>query len=527
MEEKTKEILLKYVSEGEPFGAVQFNQFQKNEYELKEIKRLFDSHNKIYETKKNPTMNRPTIIVGRKGAGKTAYIEYAYFDDRKGYKYDYRLNLPSEKMYDLIGQIENTAKEESYYAENIAELWETIFLVLFFSHIRNKFGDSIKENIYNYLHSIGIKINNNEKEVLMDLRNTILAQTDNSIIDINEYLQQDPFKKIKKEVHEIMSKKQRAIIMLDNPENFPLKKKEFSKAVSGLLKYIGNANNTDDTVDIRVCIPAEVYHEFRNCSSNDLKDFRRQLKLHWKIRELFVMAMNRFRLYCELHMPDLLERFDVEEFENFEQVQKALHKLNFFPEKITSRLGVEEYTLSYLGRHTQLLPRHLGILLNSIWSENKDEGNDMTKPFTEAIIRKGIEKAEASCVNIIFKAYESKWPNAKDCCNACFPEIQHVFPFGELHTVFTRHGKQAFQSEDFNEFKDMLIEIGAVGVVTNQTEFFVEADFEYNVPDQLRTRHDDKLCIHPLFSGLWRTRTDRLKKSVYPYGARLQDLDEQ
>ena len=29
MEEKTKEILLKYVSEGEPFGAVQFNQFQK------------------------------------------------------------------------------------------------------------------------------------------------------------------------------------------------------------------------------------------------------------------------------------------------------------------------------------------------------------------------------------------------------------------------------------------------------------------------------------------------------------------
>ena len=77
----------------------------------------------------------------------------------------------------------------------------------------------------------------------------------------------------------MFEKKQRAIIMLDNPEKFPFEKPEFSKAVSGLLKFIGDSNNRGDTVDIRVCIPIEITmnSDHPDCSSNELKDFRRQI----------------------------------------------------------------------------------------------------------------------------------------------------------------------------------------------------------------------------------------------------------
>ena len=63
----------------------------------------------------------------------------------------------------------------------------------------------------------------------------------------------------------------------------------------------------------------------------------------------------------------------------------------------------------------------------------------------------------------------------------------------------------------------MLIEVGAVGIVERETEY-IEAVFGYTFPHKLYSRHDDKLCLHPLFSEKFNSRTD-FKKSVYPYAA--------
>ena len=522
MEEKTKKILRNYVSEGEPFGAIRFEHFKFKDDEygskdlVKNLEKLFDRHNDIYKEEKTAPMNRPSIVVGRRGAGKTAFIEHAYIDDRKGgLQYNYRLKLPEEIIYPLIEEVEKSAKNESY-AENTANLWRTIFLIVFFNHIRNEFGDSIKENIYNYLISIGVKVGGNEENILTDLQKTINDQSNKSIIELNSYLQQDLFGNIKKEVHTIMSeKKQRAIVMLDNPEKFPFEKPEFSKAISGLLKFIGDSNNPDDTVDIRVCIPIEIYYEFRHCSSNELKDFRRQRILHWSIRELFVMAANRFKLYCELYKPELFEKFNKEEVTDFKQAQEILYTV--LPREITSSLGVSEHTLPYIGRHTQLLPRHLGKLLNSIWLQNEKASKDMTKPFSEKIVREGVSAAENELAGEICGAYVYKYPNLSDCCKACLKEIQHVFTSGELHTIFNRHGQEAFNYGNFEDFKEMLIEVGAVGIVERETKY-IEAVFGYTFPHKLYSRHDDKLCLHPLFSEKFNSRTD-FKKSIYPYAA--------
>lgn len=79
-------------------------------------------------------------------------------------------------------------------------------------------------------------------------------------------------------------------------------------------------------------------------------------------------------------------------------------------------------------------------------------------------------------------------------------------------------------SDDFFDFKRMLIEIGAVGRVVSESDRYVQALFEYTVPHQLVTSTDDGLCIHPLFTEIFSAKT-KLKKPIYPYGSIIDDPD--
>jgi hypothetical protein len=65
----------------------------------------------------------------------------------------------------------------------------------------------------------------------------------------------------------------------------------------------------------------------------------------------------------------------------------------------------------------------------------------------------------------------------------------------------------------------MLIEIGAVGVAYDNTEFYTVGLFEYTEPFKLNTSSDDLLCLHPIFYRTFRARDDKTIKPTYPYGS--------
>ena len=72
-------------------------------------------------------------------------------------------------------------------------------------------------------------------------------------------------------------------------------------------------------------------------------------------------------------------------------------------------------------------------------------------------------------------------------------------------------------------FKRMLIEIGAVGRWMNDTARYVEAEFEYTAPNRLNVSDDERMCLHPLFAGVygcidWQPNQGRDSKPVYPFG---------
>jgi hypothetical protein len=236
-------------------------------------------------------------------------------------------------------------------------------------------------------------------------------------------------------------------------------------------------NKPRDRVDIRFCLPSELYHRFTKLSSNPNKDFRRSLKLQWTASELILIGAQRLMFYLALNHPQFYK-----EFIHLDLTKRA-DALTFFnaalPEKITNHVGYSEETMSYILRHTQLLPRHFLILLNSIFKN--PNGGRSTKPFpvsTERIVN-GIRQVENFMVREIFVAFNLIYPTAEEACRRCLPELGHKFTMGDLHRVFTRHGKAVFGSDNLFDFQRMLLEIGAIGRVIpgKERDVYIKGNF--------------------------------------------------
>jgi hypothetical protein len=281
-------------------------------------------------------------------------------------------------------------------------------------------------------------------------------------------------------------------------------------------------NKPRDLVDIRFCLPSELYQQFIKLSSNPNKDFRRALKLQWSASELILIGAQRLMFYLALHDPAFYKRY-----KSLDLTRRADALILFnavLPERITSPMGYHEETISYILRHTQLLPRHFVILLNSIFKNPGNGGRTGYFPVSEDRIINGIRQVEDFMVREIFVAFNLIYPTAEETCRRCLPELGHKFTMADLHRVFTRHGKAVFGSDSLFDFQRMLLEIGAVGRVIpgNAKDLYIKGSFEYTISHQLSLSQNDELCVHPLFSGIFHSSGNQ-ERPVYPYGSVLDD----
>jgi hypothetical protein len=283
-------------------------------------------------------------------------------------------------------------------------------------------------------------------------------------------------------------------------------------------------NKPRDVVDIRFCLPSELFRRIIKISSNPNKDFRRALKLQWTASELVLIGAQRLMYYLELYYPGFLGSMPHPDLTKRADALALFNRV--LPEKITNQSGFQEETMSYILRHTQLLPRHFLMLLNSIFKGSNGSLESNPFPISQEKIINGIRKVEEFIVSEIFVAFKLIHPTAELTCKRCLPELGHKFSVGELHQVFTRHGKGVFGGEGMFEFERMLIEIGALGRVIpgKEKDVYIKGNFEYTVAHELTISHDDQLCIHPLFSGIFGNSL-RKDRPVYPYGSALEDED--
>jgi hypothetical protein len=511
------EILCKYLSPDEPFGPIDAREITDPEA----LKLLFERHNKLYQA----LHKRPSLVVGRRGSGKTSFLNSVYFDS----SYVYVVNLNTSEAFSSVIESISSIASGLVFAESVQKVWTTVIFIGLFGGIRDQLpaGSRARSLINDYLAKIGFRDKGTVDDILWKVTEIISDRVKDKpygvVAEILRALDNVSFQSILETLEsELEKKNHRAVILLDTLDDFQLHVEVVGLAIQGLLKFIGEANRPATRIDIRFCLPAELYHLFVPLSSNPNKDFRRRLTLHWTAPELVALAAHRLILFgiaCDDHPLSVSD-----ELESVEKGQAVQTLRKIFPKKVVCGLGVEEDPIAYILRHTQLLPRHLLIILNSICSKLKKYPDAESMKLSEEAIRQGIAEVEETLVQEIFSAYKPVYPKAAAVCKACIPELQHKFSAGDLERVFRRQGKKTMESDDFAQFRRMLIEMGIVGRVLDDSGRYIQAQFEYTVPHQLVSSTDDMLCLHPLFTKVFSAKT-REKKPVYPYGTRLEDED--
>lgn len=515
LNEDDRKLVKRYLTHEKPFGQPDAQILE----EQRALELLFEHNNRLYKA----LNKRPSIVVGRRGSGKTSYLNSVYFEGQYTHVYE----VETDKVFMDVIQGIGDASSGPVFAESVAKIWENVLFLGLFGLIRESLekGSEAKKLINDYLAKVGIRDKKTFDDILWEATEIISGRAKEKphgmAAEILQFLDNVTFQTTKAALQEeLSSRNEKAVILLDSMDDFQLDFDSVSRALQGLLKFTGWSNNPSTPIDIRLCLPAELYHRFQEISSNPNKDFDRKLLLHWTATELAMIAAHRIGLYHWAHTDADFVNFAAGNIRN--KAKKILNEV--LGENVTSKLGIPEEPISYVLRHTQLLPRHILIILNSIYEQSQLRNGGGNLKFTSDDIQKGIREVEGRLVQEIFSAYSYVHPKAREACSKCFPELHHKFSNGDLHQVFNRYGKAALGTDEYFEFKKVLIEIGAIGRVLSETEKYIQVEFEYTTPHRLVVSSDDMLCIHPLFCEVFSVKV-RDMKPVYPYGARLDDTD--
>ena len=515
------ELIKPYITKDEPFGPI--DAFDISSQDSKVLSYLFEKQNNIYRG----LHNRPSIIMGRRGSGKTAYLRTVYFEK----EYACHVEIMTSSALEHISKVVENMAKEAVFTETLQELWEKTLWTCVIAEMYNKsmLSDERSGTVGNFLDILGIQFGDNSDTVLWRVSSLIEEALDTNPKDGVSVVLKDFDRKRFPEAREAVVKtlaadKKKFVILMDSLEKFQLHIDSIGRAIEGLLKFVGSMNKPRDVVDIRFCIPTELYPKVIEFSSNVNKDFKRALKLEWTASELILIGAQRLMYFISLYYPDMIN--GKSPFDELRRDEALAFLKAFLPEKITNQSGIQEEPLPYILRHTQLLPRHLIMFLNSIFKKSGVTQTLNPFPVNERRIIAGVRQVEELIVSEIFSAFNMLHPTAEATCERCIPQLKHTFSMGELQETYTQHGKSVFGGNSFFEFQQMLTEIGAVGVVLpgSESNKYVKGHFAYTVGHQLSISYQDTLCLHPLFSGIYRG-PDRGGRPVYPYGSDLSDGD--
>lgn len=510
-----------YITRDEPFGPIDSVDIDSSD--LSALKLLFEQHNWTYKNLRH----RPSIIIGRRGSGKTYYLRSVFFDKQ----YDFYTEIRTARVLGQMARVIQRMTKDAVFPEMVSELWETVLWISVFSEVR-KSSLLSEDDLYvvnAYLDSVNVRDSDNVDEVLSNLAalldDAMNKNPNGGAAEILRGYERITFDNAKSVIVNGFGKSKKTfVILMDSLDDFQLDMDSVARSLQGLLKLVGSMNKPRDVVDIRFCLPAEIYHRFLTISSNPNKDFRRALKLQWTAGELVLIGAQRLMFYLALFYQDFLKPIYPLDLTKRADALKLFQAV--LPEKITNQTGFQEETMSYILRHTQLLPRHFLMLLNSIFKSPGGTQRLIPFPVSEERITSGVRQMEEYMIGEIFVAFKPTFPTAEETCKRCLPELGHKFTMGDLHRVFTRHGKAVFGSDNLFDFQRMLLEIGAIGRVIpgREKDVYIKGNFEYTVSHQLNLGQDDELCIHPLFSGIFHG-SGQQERPVYPYGSALDDAD--
>lgn len=450
-------------------------------------------------------LNKPSLIVGRRGSGKTSCIYSLYID--KGYQIKTLINT-GDLFTEVVSRIDTV--DELQTAEKSAEIWGALLIAQFAFDLYKQYqGTHLRDDrfksIHDFLEKLGVTEDFSLIKVVSKLLSEIRKAEDSEIGPIAGALNDTFFaiedaKKIKQKCEDFMSQHNlRGVILVDSLEEYKIDASRTGAALKGLLHYVGRTGAAASRIHVCCCLPSEYMQYFERISSNPMKDFGRMQTIFWTPKEIVKLCARRFMIYLDLHQRDFIRENKVMK----EDIEKGNYKSflsALLPDKLTNLNGVQEDSVAYILRHTQLLPRHAIMILNAIAGNCLLRNGGLISKFADEDIRQGILDCENLLCLGVWTSYQFVYPNVEKICQSLLPKLGHVFSIGEFQKVNRQFGRGI--TGDWEEALQILIDVGAVGICDEKKDNhsrYITGVFSYTFPRKLVHGNAPLYCIHPIF----------------------------
>jgi hypothetical protein len=472
--------------------------------------------------------DKPSLVVGRRGAGKTAILQSI---KHRG-TYELVVEVPSLSRFDDTLTLLEKGAAELLLPEKTIEIWYRTLWLIVFSEVAKKYLKKRPVEALK-LQKYVANISGSKKSVFSYL--TIVARlwarnaSKDNVDGLDEALQQllsleTDFEDCVKDCKEILnSQKAEIALLFDNLEKLNLAHDRISATMAGLIGAISKFRNPDIPCDVYCCIPAELYPTLVRQSFNVEKHLSSRILLQWRNHDLMHVAAIRYRKFLELNAPasvfQQIEHFDLDITENLNKFF-----LTILPKTIVNGVGVEEYTLRYLFRHTQMLPRQFLAILNEISSTSLLENRENFF-FSSASIVRGVNSIEHRIAEGILSGFSTVYPDARLLCETVLPNLTHRFTVNEFEKTFRRNlSSLSHLSFNARSALDVLLEMGIIGVHVKDAGDYLVAEYAYALPHRLHYKQEDRLFVHPIFWKEYRI-SPKSKDGYKPVVAKGLDVD--
>jgi hypothetical protein len=477
-----------------------------------ELTRLHSTYSEIYfdETPFNTSAIKPEtyLIIGRRGAGKTALAES--FSFQKQFPNPIYIKIRKREIYQQVWSdlAHHTSEVRQVAIPRLEKLWEYILWRLILQHAHAE-SVVIVQFLAKFDRPGPSKPDTGLVNAIIDRVCVFLSEAKGKPIDehIERLVNDEELERAKAEVLRI-ARYRSIIIAFDTEEKYDVGNDALMNALAALVQFASDFNlrYSDAGIHLKVFMSGEVFPYLEeSVLENPLKSVKSPVYLFWRPKDLLRLICWRFYHYLK-QQGILDEKGEEIRWTNPREVFDRMWR-PYFGQSVTNTRGFKENSFSYLLRHTQMRPRQLILLCNSIAEHALAEGRFPI--FSEEDIRVGIRNQETKLANEIINSFSlyigDELPKIVDA----LLEMPMLFNGKELERRARESAnkwnwqRRQFSKEDFIQ---LVAELGIVGLVRrhNEDSGYIDADFEYSLQQRLTITPRAKCVIHPMFYSRFR-----------------------
>jgi archaellum biogenesis ATPase FlaH len=453
------------------------------------------------------------LIIGRRGAGKTALSQFFSFQQLMPRVTTIEVDEPAAFQQLMSRMAESAASSREVAIPRLVKIWEFVIWSTIFWQLQDR-DSRIKAAVLFADHTD--HVSTFIRQVLKYLVSTFLG-ADNYLADeLEDFINDERIQRAKRAVLEVV-RGNKVIIALDTMENYAVRDESMMRSMGALVQCASrfSRNYARHGIYLKVFVMAEIFPYLKEeVSLNPLKFIHDEIYLQWRPKDLMRLISWRYDRYLKEN--NLLTPATAKvDWDNHHHVLNEKWE-PYWGKKLQTRQGLIEETFPYVLRHTQLRPRQLIVLCNSV-AKRAQAGETFPKFEPESIIE-GIQRAEKRLAEEVMNSYGSVYPGAARIAEA-LSGLPLIFKGNELDKRAPQTASQWPPGEYSSyAFRQFVSELGIVGRVRNVSEKtgIVEADFEYAGESRISLLVNDHCVIHPMFYKKLNIRMTR-NLCVYPF----------